>query len=256
LIVALSLSSGLLAQEAGKPASIALELTDQSGAVVPKARVLIVPLPNAFEGMLITGSDGRLSLDLPPGSYSLRVQMLGFDPVKRPIEAKPGGHQTISIQLIAGSCTDCLAVGSASEPPPLSFPERSFVFSPDGRYRLTRKGWPSAGSHTVELEDRVLKTRRELFQYGRRVVFHWWGKLIIATDYVGDQDARCTLYSVDRHTPPIQVLDLLFSQLDEDERIGLKDYLSKRRLRVEALEWDPWYLWGGGLAARGKSRLN
>jgi hypothetical protein len=104
----------------------------------------------------------------------------------------------------------------------------------------------------VELEDRVLKTRRKLFQYDRRVVFLWYGKLIIATDYAGRRPSHCTLYSVDKKTPSVQVLDLLLSQLDEDERRGLVEVLSNRRVYVEALGFgfNGMAEWGPGLGAK------
>ena len=249
-------SSGFPAQESGKPASIVLQVTDQGGAVVPDARVLILPLPKSVAGMLKTDKDGRVSLVVPSGAYTLRVQMLGFRPARKRIEAEPGSHQAISIELTVGVCTQCvevIACPATGCPSPPSFPEQSRVASPDGRYLLMRKGWPWAGRHTVELEDRVLKTRHELFKYNQRVVFQWWGRLIIATDYAGSHVSHATLYSVDKQIPPVQVLDLLLSQIDEDDRKVLVEALTNRRVCVEALGFGfdgmaSW--WGSGLGAK------
>ena len=254
LMIVLSSPSVFPAQEGVRSASIVIEVKDATGAVIPKARVLILPLPNADGGMLGTDENGRVSLALPSGIYTLRVQMLGFRPVKRRIQAEPGTHQTIPIQLTLGTCPQCVEVLCAGTgcPPTPSFPEQSHVASLDGRYLLLRRGWPWAGRHTVELEDRVLKTRRKLFQYDRRVVFLWYGKLIIATDYAGRRASHCTLYSVDKKTPSVQVLDLLLSQLDEDERRGLVEVLSNRRVYVEALGFgfNGMAEWGPGLGAK------
>src|SRR6266478_4802138 len=51
----------------------------------------------------------------------------------------------------------------------ISFPEHSRAVSPDGRYSITGVYSESEPYHTVFLDDRQLKTRRELFSYSRSI---------------------------------------------------------------------------------------
>src|SRR5882762_8815150 len=85
-------------------ASIVLAVKDQSGAIVPYAHVQIVPSPNNIGKNQTTDTDGKLSLDVSPGSYELTVESPGFVTSSKRIEAKPGTHQAVDIVLKVGAC--------------------------------------------------------------------------------------------------------------------------------------------------------
>jgi hypothetical protein len=235
LIVVL-LPCALDAQQPEQPAPINVEISDQSGARVPLARVMVDPPPNPAATMLMTNQDGKLSLSLTPGHYSLTAEKFGFKPARKELEATAGGHQTISMTLMLGGCSPCVAVQGV---PALVFPDQMMGSSPDGRYLLHQKG--RSGRHVIEIEDRVLKTRRILVQYHQRVIMSWLGSHILATDYFDDHASESTLYSTDKKTPPISLWDLLNSQLKEDEKRGLEEVLRNKRVEVVGYEGQ----WGG-----------
>jgi hypothetical protein len=232
----------LPAQESAQSASIVLEVKDASGAVVPNALVLICPSSNTLGNNLMTNREGKLSLDLPPGIYDICVWYLGFRLARRHNEVQRGTHQTISIALQVGGCTECLAVTAAASPanPFYYFPEAFDGISPDGRYVIAGLNCDSEPHHTLYWEDRALKTWRKWLTYDTRVVLLWSpdSELLAVTDYVSSNRSRCSVYSVDETIPPIQVLDLLFSRLSKSEQTRLKRFLSNQQAYVEASAWN------------------
>jgi hypothetical protein len=237
MAILLSSCLALSAQESAQTASIVLELTDQSGAVVPNANVMLLPLSCTLEKGPTTGKDGTLSLNVPPGNYDLRIQVPGFRLVEKHLEAQPASHQKLAILLKLDSCTECLDVRGVF---PVSFPEGPQAVSRDGRYVVVSTGRPSASRHTLLLEDRVLKTRRKLLNYGKRVVVFWdqYEDLVAVTEYAGTESSRCTIFSVDQDVPPVEVLDLLRSELAESELKCLNSMLRNQHMFVQALGWD------------------
>jgi len=229
----------LLAQEAVKTASIVLAVKDQSGAIVPYAHVQIVPSPNNIEKNQTTDTDGKLSLDVSPGSYELTVESPGFVTSSKRIEAKPGTHQAVDIVLKVGACPPGVC-GVVTNVFPVSFPGQSQAPSPDGRYVIVGADSGSGPYHSVFLEDRLLKTRRKLFDYDRHIVLLWKSdsKLLAVTDYVSSENSRCSILPVDEKVPPIQVLDVLSHQLSEDTWKQLQTHLSNHHAYVEAEVWD------------------
>src|SRR5262249_30931269 len=123
---------------------------------------------------------------------------------------------------------------------PVSFPEQSQAESPDGRYVVVGINSDIEPYHTVFLEDRHLKTRRKLFTYERHIVVLWKadGKLFAVTDYVGSNNSRCTIISVDEKAQPIEVTVVLSHQLAEASRKRLQNRLSNHHVYVEAMVWD------------------
>jgi hypothetical protein len=133
-------------------------------------------------------------------------------------------------------CSPCPVVTDALL---VSFPAQSQVASPDGRYAIIGVDTDSAPHHQVFLEDRVLKTRRNLFDYDRRIVLLWANdsKSFAVTDYLGSDTSKCSVISVDKTVRPIQVLDMLFPALNKDAREKLESRLSNRHIFVEAFAW-------------------
>lgn len=229
----------LLAQEAVKTTSIVLAVKDQSGAAVPNAHVQIVPSPDNIGKNLATDSDGKLSLEVFPGSYDLRVESPGFVTATKRIEAKTAAPQAIEIVLKVGSCPPGPCFVLANEVP-VSFPVQSQAISPDGRYAIVGVDRGTKPSHSVFLEDRLLKTRRKLFNYDQHVDLLWKSdsKLFAVTDYVGSDSSRCSILSVDEKVPPVQVLDVLSHQLSKDTWEKLVTHLGSHHAYVEAEVWD------------------
>jgi hypothetical protein len=229
----------LLAQEAVKAISIVLAVKDQSGAPVPYAHVQVVASPDNIGKNLTANSDGKLSLDIFPGSYDLTVESPGFLTVKKRIEAKAAMQQTLDIFLKIGSCPPGVC-GVVTDVFPVSFPAQAQAVSPDGRYAIVGVDSGTEPYHSVFLEDRSLKTRRKLFNYDHRIVLLWKSdsKLFAVTDYQGSDNSRCSVLPVDEKVPPIQVLDVLSHQLSEDSWKQLQTHLSNHHAYVEAEVWD------------------
>jgi hypothetical protein len=241
-MVVLPFSSVLSAQETVKSASIELEVKDTSGAVLQNALVQILPLSNTLGKNLTTGNDGKLSLDVSPGSYDVSVAQVGFLPTKKHIEVQPGAPQTITIFLPVGSCPPCGPCLEITGKPRFtaSFPLMCYASSPDGRYQIIGVNSDAEPHHTIYWEDMVHETWRKLLTYDQRVDLLWNAnsKLLAVTDFVGTESSRCTIYSVDESIPPIQVLDLLCSKLPKSEQKRLKSLLANHHVYVEASAWN------------------
>lgn len=233
----LPLCAPLAAQEQYQPAYVVLEVTDQSGAAVPNAQVQILPLPNTLGKNLTTGSDGKLILELPPGTFDLSVKQPGFATATKHIEVQPGTYQTIAILLKVPYGGPSVVVTSDLR---VLFPEKTQAPSPDGRYVIVGVNSESSPHHRVFLEDRVRKTRRKLFNYDRNIVllWHYNSKWFAVTDNFASDGSRCTIFSVDKKIRPMPVLDLLFRALYPSSRDDLKTFLSNHHAYVEAVAWD------------------
>lgn len=238
LLIVAVMSTALLAQESAKPGSIDLEVTDQTGAVVPNAQVQLLLAVENLGTDLPTDKAGKLSVEVPAGSYELRVGMPGFVLAKQRLSVLPGMHQTIPMVLKLGGCSPCAAVGNNPE---VSFPEQAKAISPDGRYAVVGDpSVPRPATHTaVFLEDLQLKTRRKFFTYDGYVRLLWneGSSLIAATYYSGNDNSRCSIFSVDKTDPPAQALDLIVRQSGKTNAEPLKTLLSNEHLHVAAYRW-------------------
>ncbi len=232
------MSAALLAQESAKNGSIDLEVKDQSGAVVPNAQVQLLISVENFGTDLPTDKAGKLSVEVPAGSYELRVAMPGFVLAKQHLSILPGTHQAIPIELKLGVCSPCVAIGSTPE---VSFPEQDRAVSPDGRYALAGVPYVArpATHAPVFLEDLQLKTRRKLFTYDGYVRLLWNedSTLIAATYFTGNDNSRCSIFSVDKTDLPVQALDLLVRQGARTNTEAFKTLLSNEHLHVAAYRW-------------------
>jgi hypothetical protein len=73
--------------------------------------------------------------------------------------------------VLSGSLTMPATAGQASTNV-VSFPEQSQAASPNGRYVIVGENHAEP-FHSAILEDRVLKTRRKLFDYDRHIDLLW-----------------------------------------------------------------------------------
>ena len=67
----------LLAQQ-GTTTSVAIRVTDQTGAVIPHAQVRLVPAPDPTPPKLETDDHGEIWINLKAGAYNLSVSAQGF----------------------------------------------------------------------------------------------------------------------------------------------------------------------------------
>ncbi|MGA3197535.1 MAG: carboxypeptidase regulatory-like domain-containing protein, partial [Terriglobales bacterium] len=105
------LSSATLAsaQQTTTAAPTTIKVTDQNGAVIPNAQVEILPAPSPDK--LHTGADGKLTVTLNPGAYSLSVSQPGFRKWHKSLLVQASTSQTVSVVLQIGSCPpDCMVV--------------------------------------------------------------------------------------------------------------------------------------------------
>jgi hypothetical protein len=122
----------------------------------------------------------------------------------------------------------------------VSFPAQSHAISPDGRYDIVDVENATEPHHSVLLEDLYRRTRRKVFDYDRNIALLWKpdSKYFAVTDYIGSDNSRCSILSVDETVPPIQVLDALSRQVSGETRKQLETHLSNHHSYFEAVVWD------------------
>ena len=83
---------------------------------------------------------------------------------------------------------------------PMSFPEHSRATSPNRDYALVNVDRETEPYHTVLLENRKLKTRRELFHYGGGIDVRWNpdSQSFTLTDHAGSDYSLCSIVYVDK----------------------------------------------------------
>jgi hypothetical protein len=118
----------------------------------------------------------------------------------------------------------------------IAFPERSHAISPDGRYSITGVHNDSEPYHTVYLDDRRLKTRRKLFEYGRHIEILWNpdSKSFVLNDYGGSDYSECRIMSVDEKANSIDVWDAITKGITTKEQRNL---LENHHVYIAAKEW-------------------
>jgi len=118
----------------------------------------------------------------------------------------------------------------------ISFPEHSRAVSPDGRYSITGVYSESEPYHTVFLDDRQLKTRRELFSYSRSIELLWNpdGKSFVLNDYAGSDYSECKIIFVDEKAESIDVWDKIVKGIAPREQRSL---LENHHVYIAAREW-------------------
>ncbi|HXM99499.1 MAG TPA: Xaa-Pro peptidase family protein [Candidatus Dormibacteraeota bacterium] len=203
-----------------KPFQPGMVLTIEPGIYIPEEN-LGVRIEDDF---LITETGNKfLSEKLPRN----------VDEIEKIMAAGAAHHAQETVE----ECAACPVITNVF---PVSFPGQSQAVSPHGRYAIVGVDNGTEPFHTVFLEDRFLKTRRKLFHFDRHIVVLWKSdsKLFAVTDYVGSDNSRCTIVSVDEKVPPIQVLDVLSRQLSESTWDQLQSRLRNHHAYVGASVWD------------------
>ena len=98
----LPLPSLLDAQEAKERATATIEVTDGNGAVIPNAQAEIISEADASSETLATDIEGRVKLELEPGSYDVIVTSIGFKTLNRRFTVNAGTSQKLELALQVG----------------------------------------------------------------------------------------------------------------------------------------------------------
>jgi len=142
------------------------------------------------------------------------------------------GLTLLGIQL---SLAACLAHVQNPVTHVVVFPVHSRATSPNGRFALINVDSGVEPYHTMFLEDRRLKARREILKYERRAEVLWNpdGKSFAFSDFAGSDYSVCTIASVNEKTKVIPVLENLLNRVSAAERDKIKrnDHLSIAGIR-------------------------
>jgi hypothetical protein len=105
LLTVSTLSINLAAQ--GIRATVTGRVTDPSGAVVPRAKVVITNTGTNETRVVETGDEGDYTIpQLPPGDYSLTVEQPGFKKALQRFTLETGQGARVDITLQAGAVTE------------------------------------------------------------------------------------------------------------------------------------------------------
>ena len=118
LVLFLLLSWGLLSPALAQveQATITGTVIDQSGAVIPGVRVLVINVQTGVSKETFTNQEGEYRVPyLPPGQYRVSVELKGFSSVSVPeIDLKVGLTATINISLKPGELSETVTVEARS----------------------------------------------------------------------------------------------------------------------------------------------
>ncbi len=101
VVVAVFLAARVLAES---QVELKVDARDESGAVIPGARIIVTKV---LENQSVTGetdSAGTVSFHLTAGLYELSVSMNGFKTATKQVDLKDTGEQTVAIVLRVGGC--------------------------------------------------------------------------------------------------------------------------------------------------------
>src|ERR1022692_4071170 len=108
-LLVLTAVGALLAQ--APTGTIAGTVTDQSGAVVPNAKITIVNKDTGSTRGMLAGTDGTFSAAaLPAGNYDVRAEAAGFRQLVQPAIVETGTTTTANLSMLVGATKDVVTV--------------------------------------------------------------------------------------------------------------------------------------------------
>jgi hypothetical protein len=106
-------SSTILAQ--APVGTVSGTVTDETGAVIPNANVVVKNKETNIERQINSGADGRFSAPaLPAGQYEIRVEVKGFRTVVREATVEVGLITTADLRLPVGQTNEVVNVEAAT----------------------------------------------------------------------------------------------------------------------------------------------
>jgi hypothetical protein len=115
LLVVMSIGSTRLAAQTSSSGDIAGVVTDQSGALVPDAKVVLKDLAKGNAQDTTTSKDGAYRFYLlTPGTYTVSVTATGFNTETRQVEVTLGQITSLNFQMSVGSSTTTVTVTEAA----------------------------------------------------------------------------------------------------------------------------------------------
>lgn len=116
LVIVASSGTASLAQPA--VGSVGLRATDSQDAVVPGAAVAIRNLATSATLSGMTGADGRVRFaQLPPGTYSVEVTLVGFSPWRAmAVDVQVGREAAVDVQMRVAALSDEVTVTQVGRP--------------------------------------------------------------------------------------------------------------------------------------------
>jgi len=114
VLLLLAIPLALQAQDLTTSANLTGNVTDSSGAVIPRATVTVSGVDNGISRVVSTDASGNFSVSLlPPASYNLRVESKGFKAYQQKgITLIPDSTARQNVQLAVGSETEEVTVTS------------------------------------------------------------------------------------------------------------------------------------------------
>ena len=100
--------AALQAEGQGAPATIAGQVADETGGVLPGATVVLHNAKTGRERVVVTDANGRFTADqLPPGSYMLTVTLSGFATlIREAVDAGDSGQTRLELVLKVSALLD------------------------------------------------------------------------------------------------------------------------------------------------------
>jgi hypothetical protein len=83
---------------------VTVQITDVTGAGVPRAIVEVIPSPNAQTLTYEADGNGKAEFELSPGNYDLHVESQGFCPFRRFLEPLNEQNRVVMAKLQVASC--------------------------------------------------------------------------------------------------------------------------------------------------------
>src|SRR5258708_16153647 len=112
-LLVLAATAALLAQV--PTGTITGTVTDESGAVVPNAKVTVVHKDTNLRRDLVAGPDGSFTAAaLPAGNYEVHAEAAGFRLLVRPATVETGATTTVNLSMQVGATKDVVTVEGAA----------------------------------------------------------------------------------------------------------------------------------------------
>lgn len=113
MFVLVALSCAILAQT--PTGTVTGTVTDESGAVVPNAKVTITNRATDFTRTMLANAEGLYSAPaLLPGDYEIRCEQPGFRVLVNRATVQAGGTMTVDLQMVVGESKEVVSVEASA----------------------------------------------------------------------------------------------------------------------------------------------